>query len=136
MSCYYATTLGSRIRCRRFPPPNCKGDNNISWYSTLLFDAKNNTVARRRRTTRRRWQPQRTLHQSYFHAKYNNSTKLLHQVYYLSTSTKSKSDGKECTPKLISIHDHLNELHDIPLEDVRNFCIIAHVVRSCINYLS
>jgi len=28
---------------------------------------------------------------------------------------------------LVSIHDHLDELHNIPLEDVRNFCIIAHV---------
>ncbi|KAL7537036.1 hypothetical protein ACHAXR_007546, partial [Thalassiosira sp. AJA248-18] len=29
--------------------------------------------------------------------------------------------------QLVSIHDHLDELHQIPLEDVRNFCIIAHV---------
>lgn len=132
----YATTLGSRIRCRRLPPTpmiksNCNGDNNISWYS--LFDAKNN-AARRTTATRRRWQPQRCilLHQSFFNAKYNKNTKLLQQVYHLSTSTNCNSDVKECvTPKLISIHDHLNELHDIPLEDVRNFCIIAHVVRSC-----
>ena len=72
----------------------------------------------------------RLLHQSFFNAKYNNNTKLLQQVYHLSTSTNCNSDVKECvTPKLLSIHDHLNELHDIPLEDVRNFCIIAHVVR-------
>ena len=31
------------------------------------------------------------------------------------------------TSQLISITDHLDELHKIPLADVRNFCIIAHV---------
>lgn len=133
MPCY-ATTLW-RIRCRRLPPSmiksNCNGDNNISWYSTVLFDAKHNAARRTTATRRRRWQPQRCnkLHQSSFNANYNNNTKLLQQVYHMSTSTISNSDVKESTPKLISIHDHLNELHDIPLEDVRNFCIIAHVVR-------
>ena len=31
------------------------------------------------------------------------------------------------TQQLVSITDHLDELHKIPLADVRNFCIIAHV---------
>ena len=38
------------------------------------------------------------------------------------------STTKEEVGELVSIHDHLDELHNIPLEDVRNFCIIAHVV--------
>lgn len=31
------------------------------------------------------------------------------------------------TPQLVSIIDHIDELQQIPLADVRNFCIIAHV---------
>ena len=31
-------------------------------------------------------------------------------------------------PPTISIRDHLDVLRNIPLSDVRNFCIIAHVV--------
>jgi hypothetical protein len=32
----------------------------------------------------------------------------------------------------LSIQDHLDELHTIPLENIRNFCIIAHVVSECV----
>ena len=43
-------------------------------------------------------------------------------------TNKCDDDDKQEEIKLVSIHDHLDELHDIPLADVRNFCIIAHVV--------
>ena len=43
-------------------------------------------------------------------------------------TNKCEDDNKQEEIKLVSIHDHLDELHDIPLADVRNFCIIAHVV--------
>lgn len=45
-----------------------------------------------------------------------------------NTTNKCEDDNKQEEIKLVSIHDHLDELHDIPLADVRNFCIIAHVV--------
>jgi hypothetical protein len=32
----------------------------------------------------------------------------------------------------LSIQDHLEKLHSIPLENIRNFCIIAHVVSECV----
>jgi len=54
-------------------------------------------------------------------------------LQYFSTSTADNNntevaeEGEEL--KLISINDHLDELQHIPLADVRNFCIIAHVVR-------
>ena len=45
---------------------------------------------------------------------------------------QESSNGEEQQLQLVSIHDHLDELHKIPLADVRNFCIIAHVVRFCL----
>ena len=41
----------------------------------------------------------------------------------IATASHSSSPDGE----LVSINDHIDELHSIPLEDVRNFCIIAHV---------
>ena len=55
------------------------------------------------------------------------------RLQYFSTSTtdddEDNVDGGEEELKLVSINDHLDELQHIPLADVRNFCIIAHVVR-------
>ena len=64
--------------------------------------------------------------------RYNNNIKQHLRLQYFSTSavdddTEVDDIGEEL--KLISINDHLDELQHIPLEDVRNFCIIAHVVR-------
>lgn len=42
-----------------------------------------------------------------------------------STTTAAHSSPPD--GELVSINDHIDELHSIPLEDVRNFCIIAHV---------
>lgn len=42
-----------------------------------------------------------------------------------STATAAHSSPPD--GELVSINDHIDELHSIPLEDVRNFCIIAHV---------
>jgi len=63
-------------------------------------------------------------------------TRLTHQARYLS-SISSDDDGEggdngdngddDDIGELVAIQDHLEELHNIPLEDVRNFCIIAHV---------
>ena len=54
----------------------------------------------------------------------------VHHFSSLSNGDTNKCDDviKQEEIKLVSIHDHLAELHDIPLADVRNFCIIAHVV--------
>eukprot|EP00986_Skeletonema_menzelii_P012421 scaffold6846_cov164-Skeletonema_menzelii.AAC.2 len=48
-----------------------------------------------------------------------------HQVYHQHPLCRNFSTKE--TPQLVSITDHLDELHKIPLADVRNFCIIAHV---------
>jgi len=74
------------------------------------------------------WQ-QRTLSLGHTHNRNNNlrlrwNYDLQHhqqpqQHRYFSTQ---QEEGE-----LVSIHDHLDELHHIPLADVRNFCIIAHV---------
>ncbi len=37
-------------------------------------------------------------------------------------------DGGGGEGQILSIQDHLDKLHAIPLENIRNFCIIAHVV--------
>ena len=62
--------------------------------------------------------------------RYNN---IKHILQYFSTSATDDNtevaDDRNEELKLISINDHLDELQHIPLEDVRNFCIIAHVVR-------
>jgi len=49
-----------------------------------------------------------------------------HQVYN-HHQQPCRHFSKQETPQLVSITDHLDELHKIPLADVRNFCIIAHV---------
>jgi len=49
-----------------------------------------------------------------------------HQVYNRQKQP-CRHFSKQETPQLVSITDHLDELHKIPLADVRNFCIIAHV---------
>ena len=51
------------------------------------------------------------------------------QCFSSSTTDDDTEVAGEDELKLISINDHLDELQHIPLEDVRNFCIIAHVVR-------
>ena len=43
---------------------------------------------------------------------------------------EEKEEGEGGELELASIHDHIDELRTISLEDVRNFCIIAHVVSS------
>ena len=35
---------------------------------------------------------------------------------------------------ILSIQDHLDKLHTIPLENIRNFCIIAHVVSVYVDF--
>ena len=57
----------------------------------------------------------------------------IQRVRHFSSSSNDNTNKcddviKQEEIKLVSIHDHLDELHDIPLADVRNFCIIAHVV--------
>ena len=75
-----------------------------------------------------------------------HSKDLNERQHYFSTAA-NQSDNEQIPEEgeLVSIHDHLDELHTIPLEDVRNFCIIAHVVSrriqctlftSCTHYCS
>jgi len=49
-----------------------------------------------------------------------------HQVQQHQQQQCRRFSKKE-TQHFVSIMDHLDELHKIPLADVRNFCIIAHV---------
>jgi len=112
--------------------------------SSLLPDCLVSSVRRNRRAAttsltndqsivkrRRRWSTQSSyiLHNNI--NRYNNTQHL--RLQYFSTSTADNNntevaeEGEEL--KLISINDHLDELQHIPLADVRNFCIIAHVVR-------
>lgn len=51
-----------------------------------------------------------------------------HQQKRCATSAQNGADVE-----LVSIIDHLDEIHKIPLADVRNFCIIAHVVSSLVH---
>ncbi|KAL3796963.1 hypothetical protein HJC23_000716 [Cyclotella cryptica] len=44
-----------------------------------------------------------------------------------STSNQKEKCANEVADDLVSITDHLDQIHKIPLSDVRNFCIIAHV---------
>lgn len=108
--------------------PDCAGSSvrrSSSFAATSLTN--NHLIAKRRRSiTQSSYIP----HHHNIH-RYNNIQQQHQRLHYFSTTTDdtevADNIGEEL--KLISINDHLDELQHIPLEDVRNFCIIAHVVR-------
>ena len=70
---------------------------------------------------------------NYFHLPTLNTSSQIHRHLSTQQQRQQQQNNEDLScgggGELISIHDHLDELHEIPLEDVRNFCIIAHVVR-------
>ena len=69
------------------------------------------------------WQQQTTLSLGHTHNLRLNELQQQTQRQDVRHFSTQQEEGE-----LVSIHDHLDELHTIPLADVRNFCIIAHVV--------
>jgi len=126
--------LAGRIRQRLSIPstllPDCVGSSvrrSSSFAATSLTN--DHSIAKRRRCS--------TSQSSYIHIhRYNNIHQHLRLQYFSTSTTNAEiDDGGEEELKLISINDHLDELQHIPLEDVRNFCIIAHVVRFVYSYV-
>lgn len=129
--------LAGRIRQRSSIPfssllPNCDIGSSVRRRSS--FAATTSLTNGHSIAKRRRWST--TTQSSYvLHNNINRIQQHL-RLQYFSTSTIDNDEDNvngvdEEELKLISINDHLDELQHIPLEDVRNFCIIAHVVRFC-----
>ena len=108
--------------------PDCIVGSSVrrsSFVATTLTNGQSNAKRRRWSLTQSSYIPYNNIN------RYNN---IKHILQYFSTSTTDDNtevaDDRNEELKLISINDHLDELQHIPLDDVRNFCIIAHVVRS------
>ena len=123
--------IAGRIRQRSSIPlsslfPDCVVGSSVRRSSSCAAKLTNDhSIAKRRR-----WYTT-TSHTP--HNDINRYNNIKHILQYFSTSATDDNtevaDDRNEELKLISINDHLDELQHIPLEDVRNFCIIAHVVR-------
>ena len=124
--------LAGRIRQRSSIPlsllPDCFIGSSFRRSSSCAAKLTNDhSIAKRRR-----WSTT-TSHTPHNDINRYNNIQQHRRLQYFSTSTTDDNtevaDDRNEELKLISINDHLDELQHIPLADVRNFCIIAHVVR-------